>query len=86
VTTQERLVLVAAALLAAVVFVQGRSGILGPGVGLVLPTLAMLATTAALLHVLARLTRLPRPRPAPHCAPTSASAALSAGSLISIGR
>ena len=53
-TPQEGLVLVAAALLAAVVFVQGRSGALGPGAGLVLLTLVALATAAALLHMAAR--------------------------------
>ena len=49
--------LAAATLLTAAVFVQGRNGTLVPGVSLVLLTLVMLATAAALLHMLARLTR-----------------------------
>ena len=56
-TSQEGLVLAAAVLLAAAVFVQGKNGTLGPGAGLVLLTLVMLATAAALLHMLVRLTK-----------------------------
>lgn len=55
-TSSEGLVLVVAAMLAAVVFVQGSNGSLGPGASLVLLTLVMLAAAAVLLHVLARLT------------------------------
>ena len=54
---QEGLVLVAAALLAVMVFVQGRKGALGPGPGLVLLALVAIATAAALAHMLARLAR-----------------------------
>ena len=56
-TSQEGLVLVAAILLAAVVFLQGRNGTLGPGAGLILLTLVALATAAALLHMLFRLSK-----------------------------
>ena len=49
--------LVAATLLAAVVFVRGSAGTLGSRAGVLLLALAMLAALAAILHVLARLTR-----------------------------
>ena len=55
-TPQEGLVLTTAAFLAAAVFVKGRDGTLGPGVSLVLLILVMLATAAALLHMLFRVT------------------------------
>ncbi len=45
----------AAALLAAVVFARARNGALSAGAGVLLLTLAMLATVAALLHLLARV-------------------------------
>ena len=51
---QEGQVLAAAVLLAFMVFVQGRRGALGPGPGLVLLALVVVATAAALAHMLAR--------------------------------
>ncbi len=54
-TPAEGLVLGAAALLVVVVFAQARNGALSTGAGVLLLTLAMLATVAALLHLLARV-------------------------------
>ena len=53
-TSAETLVLLAATLLAAVVFVEGTKGTLTSRVGVLLLTLAMLAAVAVLLHMLAR--------------------------------
>ncbi len=53
-TPAEGLVLAVAAVLSVVVFVQGRRGAIGPGVGLALLTLVVLATAAAHLHMVAR--------------------------------
>ncbi len=53
-TLAEALVLVAATLLAVVVFMEGRKGTLTSRAGVLLLTLAMLAVVAALLHMLAR--------------------------------
>jgi len=50
----EALVLLAAMLLAMVVFVEGNKGTLTSRVGALLLTLAMLAAVAAPLHMLAR--------------------------------
>ncbi len=53
-TPAENLVLAVAAVLAVVVFVEGRNGTIAVPVGVLLLTLAMLAVAAALLHILAR--------------------------------
>ncbi len=53
-TLAEALVLVAATILAVVVFMEGRKGTLTSRAGVLLLTLAMLAVVAALLHMLAR--------------------------------
>jgi cytochrome b len=53
-TLEELLVLVVVALLAVVVFAEGRGGTLTVRVGLFLLTLVMLAALVALLHMLAR--------------------------------
>ena len=52
-TSAEALVLVAAVILAVMVFVEGTKGTLIPRVGVFLLTLAMLAVLAALLHMVA---------------------------------
>ncbi len=54
---QEGQVLVAAVLLAFMVFVQGRKSALGPGLGLLLLALVAMATAAALLHLLVRMSK-----------------------------
>ena len=56
-TPQEGLALVAATIVAVVVVVGGRNGTLSPRAGVLLLTLAALAAFAALLHLLARVTR-----------------------------
>jgi hypothetical protein len=56
-TWAEALVLVVAAILAVLVFMKARMGTLTSRAGVFLLTLAMLAALAALLHMLARLTR-----------------------------
>ena len=53
-TPAENLVLAVAALLAVVVFVEGRNGAIAVPVGVFLLTLAMLAAVAALLHMAVR--------------------------------
>ena len=53
ITLAEALVLVAATLLAVVVFMEGRNGTLTSRAGVLLLTLAMLAAVAALVHVAA---------------------------------
>ncbi len=53
-TPAENLVLAVAAILAVVVFVEGRNGAIAVPVGVLLLTLAMVAMVAALVHVLAR--------------------------------
>ena len=50
----EGLVLVAAVMLAVVVFVKGRYGTLSTGAGVLLLALALLAALASLLHMEAR--------------------------------
>ncbi len=50
----ENLVLAVAAVLAVVVFVEGRNGAIAVPVGVLLLTLAMLAAVAALLHMAVR--------------------------------
>ena len=56
-TAAEGLVLVAATILAAVVFREGAKGTLTSRMGMLLLILAMLAAFAALLSMLARWTR-----------------------------
>ncbi len=56
-TWAEARVLVVAAILAVLVFMKARMGTLTSRAGVFLLTLAMLAALAALLHMLARLTR-----------------------------
>ncbi len=53
-TLEGLLVLVAVALLAVVVFAEGKGGTLSVRVGLFLLTLVMLAALVVLLHMLAR--------------------------------
>ncbi len=53
-TPAENLVLAVAAVLAVVVFVEGRNGAIAVPVGVLLLTLAMLAAVAALLHMAVR--------------------------------
>ncbi len=53
-TPAENLVLAVAAILAVVVFVEGRIGAIAVPVGVFLLTLAMLAAVAALLHMAVR--------------------------------
>jgi hypothetical protein len=53
ITWAEDLVLAVATLLAVVVFVEGRKGVITVPVGVLLLTLAMLAAVAALVHVVA---------------------------------
>ncbi len=52
-TQAEVLVMATAAILAVVVFAEGRDGTLTPRVGVLLLTLAMLAAVAALVHMFA---------------------------------